>query len=152
MTRILLLFLLLPVTAFSQHFIGKNKPWVKKYLQRQIKKNDSLHITLTDHDSMLVYSIKAGKVLPAEFVYGFSTSGICRSEKVIANCDSCFKKFLDIALAEKKFEWKKINENQYVSKYSARRMIELSPDNQAFYYTILRTNWNRELYALLTGH
>jgi len=150
MYRILLFVLMLPASVCSQHFIGKNKTWVKKSLQKQINKTQSVTITLTDNDSVLLYSIKAGKVLPADFIYGFSPSGKCRSEKVIASCDSCYNKFLDHVLAKKTFAWKKINENQYVSKYGARRMIVLPQEKKDFSYTIIRTNWNQKSYALLT--
>ncbi len=152
MPRIILFLLLLPLTGFSQNFIGKSKARVKKFLQREIVKNDSLTITLTDNDSVLLYSIKAGKTLPADFIYTFNRSGKCQSEKVIASCDSCFNKFLKKTLDQKLYEWKKINENQYVSKYAARRMIELLPANKDLSYTILRTDWNKELYRMLTGN
>ena len=61
MKRIILFLSLLPVTCFSQNFIGKSKTQVKKNLQRQIVKNDSLTITLTDNDSLIIYAVKAGK-------------------------------------------------------------------------------------------
>ncbi|MDZ4806965.1 MAG: hypothetical protein SGI96_01705 [Bacteroidota bacterium] len=152
MNRIILFLLLLPATGFSQNFIGRSKAQVKKYLQRQIAKYDSLTISLTDNDSALLYSIKAGETLPADFIYGFNKSRKCQSERIIAGCDSCFNKFLKKLLSEKKYEWKKINENQYVSKYAARRMIELPPLNNNFSYTILKTDWNKDMYKLLTGH
>ncbi|MBL0068476.1 MAG: hypothetical protein KA428_09015 [Chitinophagaceae bacterium] len=148
----LVLLLLFPVIGFSQHFIGKSKPQVMKELQKQIVKNDSLTITLTDTDSGLVYSIKAQKVLPADFVYSFDNTGKCQSEKVIAGCDSCYKKFLQKVLAEKKYDWKKINENQYISKYESRMMIELPTDNKNYQYTILKTEWTKELYDILNGN
>lgn len=152
MIRIILFFLLLPVTGISQNFIGKSKAQVKKFLQKKILKNDSLDITLTDEDLFLRFSIKAGKTLPSNFIYGFNKSGKCQSEKIIALCDSCFNKFLTNILSEKKYQWKKINENQYVSKYSARMMIELPPENKDFAYTILKTDWNKNMYKLLTGN
>lgn len=153
MSRIIIaIFLLLPITGFSQNFIGKSKAQVKKELQQQVVKNDSLSITLTDKDSVLVYSIKDNKVSPADFIYGFDKSGKCQSEKVVAGCDSCFNKFLQTALGHKKYEWKKINENQYVSKYTAHMMIELPADGNDFSYTVLRTEWTKELYTMLTGN
>jgi hypothetical protein len=152
MNRIILFLLLLPAAGFSQNFIGRSKAQVKKILQKQILKNDSLDITLTDDDSVLHYSIKAGKTLPADFIYGFTKSGKCQSEKIIALCDSCFNKFLKNVLSQKRYDWKKINENQYVSKYAARMMIELPQENTDFYYTILKTDWNKNMYKLLTGN
>ena len=151
MIRIVLFLYLLPVTCFSQNFIGKNKTQVKKNLQRQIVKHDSITITLTDNNSVIVYSVKAGKESPADFVYGFDKSGKCRLEKIIAGCDSCYKKFLQTALGQKKYEWKKINENQYISKYAARMMIELPAEIKDFSYIILKTEWTKKLYSILTG-
>jgi hypothetical protein len=152
MVRIILFVLLMPVCGFTQNNIGKYKKQVKKYLQGQIKRNDSLTITLTDNDSLLTFSIKAGKTLPADFIYGFNKNGKCQMEKVIAGCDSCFNKFLKNVLSQKKYDWKKINENQYVSKYNTRMMIELPPENKDFSYTILKTDWNKNMYKLLTGN
>src|SRR5688572_4598172 len=107
MIRIIILLLLAsPLTAFSQHFIGKSRSQVKKELQKKIDKNDSLTITLHDNDSTVVFSYKAGKVQPVDFIYGFSKAGKCWSEKVLAGCDSCYKKYLAAVLAEKKYEWK----------------------------------------------
>ncbi|MDZ4794900.1 MAG: hypothetical protein SGI83_11530 [Bacteroidota bacterium] len=151
MKRLFFLFLLLPFMGFSQNFIGKSKKQVKKILQQQIRKYDSLVITLTDNDTSLLYSIKAGKTLPADFIYGFNSSGKCRSERIIAHCDSCYNKFLKGVLDQKKYDWKKINENQYVSNYYNRLMIELPAENKDFMYTILRTDWTKELYSILSG-
>ena len=149
--KFLLVLLLFPVIGFSQNFIGKSKTQVNKELQRQIVKNDSLEITLSDKGSTLLLSVKAGKVSPADFIYGFDKSGKCQSEKIIAGCDSCYNKFLQAALAIKKYGWKKINENQYVSKYTSRMMIELPAENKELTYTILRTEWTKEAYNMLTG-
>lgn len=152
MVRIFLFLLILPTTCFSQNFIGKSKSLTKKKLQTQILKNDSLDITLVDNDSVLIYSIKAGKTLPADFIYRFDKSGKCQLEKVIAGCDSCFNKFLKIVLEQKKYGWQKINENQYISKYSARMLLEVPPENKDFSYTILHTNWTKQLYNQLKGN
>jgi len=149
---IIVLFLLFPLTGFSQNFIGKSKTQIRKELQKQIEKNDSLKIILTEKGSELVYTIKPVKVLPAEFIYGFDKNGKCRSEKITAYCDSCFNKFLQDVLKQKRFAWKKINGNQYVSKYRAQMMIELPAENKDFSYTILKTAWTKELYKMLMGN
>ena len=153
MIRLLvILFMLAPLPLLSQNFIGKSKAEVKKELQKKIQKNDSLTITLTDKDSVLVYSYQDARAKPVDFIYGFDKEGKCWSEKVMAGCDSCFNKYLRAVLDQKKYEWKKINENQYVSRYADRRMLEFPPDTKNFMYTILRTDWNKEMYQLLTGN
>lgn len=149
---IIVLFFLLPFTGFSQNFIGKSKAQVRKKLQEQIEKNDNLSILLTEKESELVFTIKPVKVLPAEFIYGFDKNGKCQSEKITAYCDSCFNKFLQDVLEQKRFDWKKINENQYVSKYRAQMMIELPAENNDFSYTILKTAWTKKLYKMLIGN
>jgi len=115
-----LLFLLLitiPLFCSAQNYLGKNKAWVRKFLQKEIKKNDSLDISLIETDSSILYSIKPGKTLPGNFLYSFDRKGICIAEKVMAACDSCLVKYLQKVLAYSKFGWRKINENQYVSNY-----------------------------------
>ena len=149
---ILFLLPLLPFIGISQNFIGKSKAEVKKELQKQIQKNNDLTITLADKGTALTYSIKDAKSLPADFIYGFDKSGKSQSEKVIAYCDSCYTKYLKAALAEKKYEWKKINENQYISNYASRMMIELPAESNELVYTILRTEWTKVLYKTLLGN
>jgi len=149
MFRYLLFLLLMPVAGFSQNFIGKSKASVMKHLQQQQTRNDSLAITLIHTDSTITYKVPAGKTQAADFVYEFGPDGKCRMEKVRASCDSCFKKYLQRALDQKKYKWKKINDNQYVSKYSKRRMIELPAEGNDFSFTILRTGWSKKLYAIL---
>lgn len=150
--KCLLSILLLPYIGFSQNFIGKTKIQVKKKLQHQIAKGNSLSATLTDKDSVVLYSISGKDAYPADFIYGFSKSGKCQSEKLITGCDSCFTRYLTATLAKKKYGWKKINENQYVSGYAYRMMIELPAESKELFYTILRTEWTKELYDMLTGN
>ena len=153
MKRVYLLsLLLLPFIGFSQNLIGKTKTQVKKKLQRQVTKNNNLSAVITDNDSLVVYSIKSKDAYPADFIYSFNKSGRCQSEKVITRCDSCFTRYLAATLAEKKYGWKKINENQYVSGYTYRMMIELPAESKELFYTILRTEWTKELYDMLTGN
>lgn len=107
---------------------------------------------MEDKDSTLVIAYKDQTVQPVVFIYTFNKKGRCWSEKIIAGCDSCFTKYLYGVLDQKKYGWKKINENQYVSNYVDRMMLEFPPENKDFSYVILRTAWTKELYRLLTGH
>lgn len=104
-----------------------------------------------DMDSAFVIAYKDQSLQPVVFIYGFNKKGKCWSEKVIARCDSCFTKYLQGVLDQEKYGWKKINENQYVSKYSYRLMLEFPPENKDFSYVILRTDWTKELYRTLTN-
>lgn len=153
MTRIILLLLLtFPVSGFSQHFIGKTHAQVKKDLGKKIAKNDTLTIVMNDNDSTIVYSYQDKEAQPVDFIYGFNKAGKCWFEKVTAGCDSCFRKYLSALLAQKKYEWKKINENQYISRYADQLMIELPGNDKDYSFTILHTEWNREVYDMLKGN
>jgi hypothetical protein len=147
----IILFLLIPVAGFSQSFIGKKKADVKTELQNQKKGIDSLSIAITDKDSALVLTQKKGDNSAIDFVYGFDKSGSCQSEKIISSgCDSCFYNLLKKVLGHTKYEWKKLNENQYVSTYSARMLLEVQGENIPLYYSILRTQWTEEFYKMIT--
>jgi hypothetical protein len=152
MTRILTLcFVLLPFSGFSQNYINKTKAQVKKELNDYISKNDTLNASISETDTATILSVKGPKTLPADFIYRFDKAGKCKSEKIMAGCDSCFTKYFQAVLDRKKFEWKKINENQYVSNFAAKMLIELPGDDKNFSFIILRTDWTKEMYDLLTG-
>jgi hypothetical protein len=153
MRRIITFCLLLfSFSCFSQNYINKTKAQVKKELNEYISKNDSLNATVSETDVAIVLVIKGPKTLPADFIYRFDKSGKCISEKVIAGCDSCFTKYFQAVLDRKKYEWKKINENQYISGFAAKMMIELPPDSKNYSFVILRTDWSKQMYDLLRGN
>jgi hypothetical protein len=139
-------------SCFSQNYINKTKAQVKKELNEYISKNDSLNATVSETDVAIVLVIKGPKTLPADFIYRFDKAGKCISEKVVAGCDSCFTKYFQAVLDRKKYEWKKINENQYISGFAAKMMIELPPDSKNYSFVILRTDWSKQMYDLLRGN
>lgn len=150
MKRILIISLiLLPFAAFSQQYINKTKAEVRKGLDKYILANDTIKATLTETDSSLVLKVTGTKTLPADFIYGFDKAGKCNSQKTIAYCDSCLNKFLQLALDEKKYQWKKINENQYISAFNDKMMIEISAVDKNYFSLILRTDWSKLLYDML---
>ena len=129
--------------------MNKSKAEVKKGLNKYILDNDSIKATLTETDSSLVLIVPGPKALPANFIYGFDKAGKCNSQKTIAWCDSCLNKFLQLALDEKKYQWKKINENQYISAFDDKMMIEISAVDKNYFFLILRTDWSKLLYDML---
>lgn len=144
--------LLFSFSCFSQNYINKTKAQVKKELNEYISKNDSLNATVSETGTAIVLVIKGPKTLPADFIYRFNKAGKCISEKVVAGCDFCFNKYFQAVLDREKYEWKKINENQYISGFAAKMMIELPPDSKNFSFTILRTDWSKQMYDLLKGN
>jgi hypothetical protein len=153
MTRIIAFcFVLISFSGFSQTYINKNKAQVKKELNEYITKNDSLNATIKETASSIILTIKGQGALPADFIYHFDKKGKCNSEKVMTNCDSCYNKYFQATLDRKEYRWRKINENQYISSFAAKMMIELPPDSKDFSFTILRTDWSKQMYDLLTAN
>ena len=146
----LLLLIILPYMASSQNYLDKKKAQVKKELQGYLKKNNQLSGAVSETDSTVVLSVKEGSSLPGEFAYYFDDNGKCNREKVTAYCDSCYQKYLGHALGQKKYKWKKINANQYISSFEQKATLELPGDEKEKSFTILRTEWTKEFYKLLT--
>jgi hypothetical protein len=149
MTRlIILLFILLPFSGFAQKYINKKKAEVKKELDKYITDNKSINATLSETDTSLVLNIPGTTTQQANFVYFFDKEGKCRSQKTTANCDSCIAKYLQQALQQGKYNWRKINENQYISSFEEKLMIETPADGKEFSFMILRTDWSKILYDM----
>lgn len=145
-----LVVMIAPFTGSSQNFIGKTYKEVKKKLKRYEKSADSFAVKVADSAGYIRMSVFGRDKNAADFIYGFDEKGKCKSEKVIAYCDSCYKKYLDAVLAESKYGWKKINMNQYISSFEHRLMIELPViEDKTLFYIILRTNWVKETYEIM---
>ncbi len=149
----LLLFLavLIPVPVISQDYINKNRNQVKKELKNIKPPGKDASVHLSETDSSLVLTIKGPGNSAADFIYEFGKSDTCRLEKVVAGCKACFTRYLEEALSKPVYNWKKLNENQYISGFDSRRMLELPVDGQSYTFRIFRLDWTREMYDLLSG-
>jgi hypothetical protein len=146
---VLFFLILLCISSPAQLYINKSWNEVKRELEKRVAKNDSLQTTLTETDTSLVFSFKDPKVLPSDFIYSFEGQGKCTRETIIAYCDSCYNKFLKNALSHKQFEWIKLSDRMYVSKYSKKLMLEIAANNKDHSFTIRRMKWNRSAYRAL---
>jgi hypothetical protein len=146
---VIVIWLLLPMACFSQSFINKSKPRALAMLAKYNAGPAFEKPVISQTDSTVSMLVKEPGGRNTTFIFRFDKKGKCQSEEIIASCDSCYKKYLQAALDQKKYKWKKINENQYISSYSKKKMIELPPEKNDFSYTILRTEWSKKLYRLL---
>lgn len=150
MYRVIIVFLLLvPATGFSQLYINKTKSHVKREVSKYISENDSITTNITETDSTLLMTFRGAGATEADHIYNFDKSGKCSSEKTITWCDSCLEKLLQPLLAEKKYEWKKINLNQYVAKFSAGIFLEMQISGDIYSFTIFRITLTKEMYTSL---
>jgi uncharacterized protein YxeA len=140
---------LLTTTAFAQNFIMKNKSQVLKQLNKYDTGSPDAKKTISSTDSTITLNISGTGTQPGTFVYHFNKEGKCFIETFQANCDSCRAKYLKGILDRKQYQWRKINENQYVSAFQHKMLLELAADEKDYSLIILYTEWTKELYKLL---
>ena len=142
-------FVLLPFMGISQTFINKSRKEIKKELAEYSVKNDNLETSLTETDSSISMLVTDPRTLRAKFIYSFDKSGKCISEKTIAWCDSCLGNYLEAALNRTKYGWIRLNENQYISKFSEKMMLETPIDENDHSFLIFRMDWSKMIYDML---
>ena len=153
MTRSLLfLLILVPVFSQAQKNIGKTKAVLKKELLAWRSANASLLPKITETTSTTTVRYNDPGLKSIESVYIFDRKNICISERTLASSDSIRRVCLDKVLALPEYEWKKINGNQYISRFSDQLMIELPGDPKNFSFTIYRAAWTKELYDMLSNN
>lgn len=151
MHRLLLLALLLSaLPSFSQNNIGKDRAFISRYLDKYVSENKAYQASWKNTDKGIELKAQDEEGHPVYFRYGFDgDTGKCITEETVSACESCYRKYLDRLLAMKKYEWKKINENQYVSRFSDYLMIEIQQDDNEFSFTLIKTEWTRPLYEMM---
>ena len=155
MTRLTILFTAFVLTlqyGYTQGFVNKSKKKVKQLLENQRDKNTVGNIQLEETGSAIHYLVRGPGVLPGDFIYTFDTRGKCIAETATLNCDSCFQKFLQNALARKEYRWKKLNDHAYVSTYYKKLMLEISSLDTPHSFIIRRMKWSREDYKTLLAN
>lgn len=152
MTRFFLfLLLLLPAISFGQRYMNYTKSELKDSLTAKIEKKDGVTSSIKDKKDELIYTSGGQGDQQTEIIYSFDSLGKCIREKVIASCDTCIYAKLQSILSIQSYKWKKINENQYVSRFEDRLMIELSVNKQEHSFYIHRMEWTQLLYDILLG-
>ena len=145
LSALLPFFLLLtsrPVNA--QDFINMPKGKAEAVLRKAYPGSSSQPAVDTRNDSILVRVTNQ-----TQFIYVFDKKGLCITETVNTRCDSCHDGYLKLILDKTKYAWKKINENQYISRFEDNMMIELFPEGEIRTISVLRADFTRELYDLL---
>jgi hypothetical protein len=143
------LLVLLPSTIFSQLYINKSKSSVKEEISKIFSGKNNITVTLSETDSSLSMKTRGTGTIEADYLYSFDKAGKCSAEKTVTWCDSCNDKLLQQVLGEKKYEWKKINLNQYISKFEVGVFLELQVTGNTYSFTIYRTNLNKKMYKFL---
>jgi hypothetical protein len=129
--------------------VGKTKEVVQKELNTWKDANASFFPKITDAAMTTTLAIKDPGYGVVKFVYTYNKDKICNNEKTIAINDSARRNYLNSVLEQRGYEWKKLNGNQYISKFSDKLMIELPGDPRNFSFTVYRVDWTKETYDML---
>lgn len=144
-------FLYLPAALSAQEQFDKTRTEVKKDLDK-LAAISPARTTVKATDSTIVLSV-AETAGPVQFIYRFDKlTGACNYQKIQAVCDTCYKKYLDKLLTQKTYGWKKINENQYISNFESRLLIELPVDEKDNSFILFRAQWTKELYDIMVNN
>jgi hypothetical protein len=150
MTRFFILIILfLPLAGFSQVYINQTKSKIKEETATLLKGNDSLNAEYAESDSTLEIKIRGKNGIDSDHIYKFDAQGKCISQKTITHCDTCHKKMLQPLLALKKYRWRRINQNQYVAKFSENIFLEIQEIGQTYWFVIFKLNLGRKMYRSL---
>ncbi|MBK7289972.1 MAG: hypothetical protein KBF82_03040 [Chitinophagaceae bacterium] len=147
---VLLLLLILPALAYSQVNINKTKGEIKKEVANLKKTVPAYTFNVSETDSTLTIIKTDAAKNREDALLEFDKAGKCRSELRTFYCDQCYKQELEKLLGIDRYKWKKLNENQYISKFEENLMIELPTENETNSFSIIRTNWSKVLYDMLT--
>lgn len=148
---ILLLLLIFPILAYSQININKTKAEVKKEIAQFKKSNTSYTVSTSETDSTFTIIKTDADKNQEKILLEFDRDGRCQSQLHTFNCDQCYKQQLEELLGIELYKWEKLNENQYISKFEARLMIELPTENKKNTINIIRTDWSKVIYDMLKG-
>ncbi|MER3465270.1 MAG: hypothetical protein C4329_13510 [Chitinophagaceae bacterium] len=136
------------ITSFGQASIGDLRVTVRGKLQPIIKK-DCFQCEMTETDSTISVLSKDSTALPALFIYHFTENKKCYKEESIAHCKPCFDKYLATAPGKKEYEWVKVDDKHWVSKYPEKLILEITDDQKDYSFIIYRMNWDKGLYSKL---
>jgi hypothetical protein len=133
--------------SFSQTVLpGRDRPGTKIWITNGFKsgqygltETDST-MTLTTHDKFRPLIVRCSFDKPGK-------KGICKSEKVSLDCDSCYKKTFKLFLDKKRFDWKLTGTDRYLSKPSRKLLLAGNAAVHAFTLSIL--NMGDEEYKKL---
>jgi len=150
MKRLLFMFLMFaPSSGFSQLYINKTKSKVKEEIGKTFSEKKTISSTIAETDSSLVLKTTGPGSAETDHIYSFDKTGKCSTEKTVTGCDSCFDKLLQQVLALKKYRWKKMNLNQYISKFSAGVFVEIQAADNMYSLTVFRMHLKKKMYRSL---
>lgn len=126
----------------AQGFVNLNKAESRSYLAKFSDK-EKLQTISGETDSTLTFLIRDSAKQNFDLVLHFDTQGKCDKETRTLSCDSCYQKMVAATLSNKKYQWRKVNERTYVSKYSKGLVLTMLAGG-SFSFVIQRSELGRK--------
>ncbi|HEX4957744.1 MAG TPA: hypothetical protein VFV46_06165 [Lacibacter sp.] len=147
---ILIAILLLQQTAtMAQGFISMKRPTIKKQLIEFYDKHKVATRFVETDSSLICYMKDSTGTDVRKFTYSFKKNNRCYKETAEGNCEPCFTKLFDDATLAKRYKWKKISDNLYLSKPLWNLTLIRADEEQSFSYTIVKDYFSRTAHTKL---
>lgn len=146
---IIALLIIIPSAGFSQVYINNTKKEIKEEVVANFNGKENITPEFSETDSTLEMKIRGKNVIDADYIYKFNKSGKCISQKTITGCDSCHQTLLQSVLALKKYKWRSLNQNQYVSKFSKNVLLEIQEMGQTYWFMLFKIKLSKKMYRSL---
>lgn len=142
------LILIIPTLLQAQEAIGKKFSDVKtKIIRSEAKLADSTNkLKVTDSTLSFQKNISG---IQSEMSYRFNKEGFCIIEKFATASEKEYQKKLKTTLRKKKYGWRSLNLNQFISKLKKNILLEVQVIDGIYSISFIKTNLDKELYNLL---
>ena len=148
---IVAILLSLPLLGHAQIHINESKEAIKNTIEQLKSYNPASTFTIAETDSSLNVVQQDADNQRIEKNFSFDKNGKCQNEFILYTCQNCYAKTLQTILSKTSYKWKKINENQYISRFEDKLMLELPSEKDVYKIYIIRANWNKIIYDMITG-
>lgn len=150
MYKLLLVVLSLVVAAqASAQYVGKTRTAILRALKSSVKFHKYKGDPIVEGEHVIAMHVNDSSWYRTSFYYDFNKKGKCFRERAITYCDTCFRKYRGEKLGTKRFEWVKVTDSLYVSKYSKQRMLETRYNGQEWTIELTKIEWTQSEYDQL---
>lgn len=131
----------------AQNHIDHTRTEIKQVLQKQYQAVPASAMHWKEFKDSMVLSFTSGDI--ESYHFSFSKKGLCQGEIIYFTTDSAFANSLKAITQNPIYQFKRINENQYVSDYEHFLLIELPAESPEKKVGVFKTSWTKSLYELL---
>ena len=124
MSRFLLALFSIVILAScsASHFYDKEEA-IKFAKKRDLNKDGS--IIIQEDKNILKVLTRDGNYQNVDEIYQFDEDGKQLRYSLIASCDSCYQKYFSKTFNNSAYQWRKINDSTYISKYKIKRVLNV---------------------------